>query len=146
MLLAHFSAQSPFLREPSVPLSTNLFCLGIVVLASIAKLFRVIRLRLTCAEWLGDGQHVLAYSKKSLCLCCGSRWIFCSVLCCCSLGTSVCPEAPFPDGLPAPAAAAATFGGSSGGCCAGRSMYCGSLLSSWMYGRLIRATRFPHLR
>src|SRR6266704_1881397 len=146
MLLAHFPAQSPLFREPSVPLPMNPFCPGVVVLAGIAKFFRVIRLCLTCAQRFGDGQHVLAYSKKSLCWRAGSRWIFWSSLCCCSLGTSVCPEAPFPDGLPAPAAAAATFGGSSGGCCAGRSMYCGSLLSSSMYGRLIRATRFPHLR
>src|SRR5713226_3979542 len=146
MFLAHFSAQSPFLREPSVPFPTNLVCFGVVVLSRVAKLFRMIRLCLTCAQWLRDGQHVLAYSKKSLCRCCGSRSILCSALCCCSLGTSFCPEAPLPVGLPAPTAAAAAFGGSSVRCCAGRSMYCGSLLSSSMYGRLIRATRFPHLR
>src|SRR6266568_644217 len=136
MFLAHFSAQSRPFGEPSVPFPANLLPFGVIVLAGVTKLFRVIRLCLTCAQRFGDGQHVLAYSTKSLCWRAGSRWIFWSSLCCCSLGTSVCPEAPFPDGLPAPAAAAATFGGSSGGCCAGRSMY----------GRLIRATRFPHLR
>src|SRR5260370_1354037 len=134
MFLAHFSAQSPLFGEPSVPLPANLVCFRVVVLAGVAKLFRVIRLCLTCAQWLGDGQHVSAYSKKSLCLRAGSRWIFWSLLCCCSFGTSFCPEAPFPDGLPAPAAAAATFGGSSGGCCAGRSMYFASFLSTSMYG------------
>src|SRR6266568_9355763 len=132
MFLAHFSAQSRPFGEPSVPLPANLLLFGVIVLAGVTKLFRVIRLRLTCAQRFGDGQHVLAYSKKSLCWRAGARWIFWSLLCCCSLGTSVCPEAPFPDGFPAPAAAAATFGGSSGGCCAGRSMYCGSLLSSTM--------------
>jgi predicted nucleotidyltransferase len=54
-------------------------------------------------------------------------------------------DVPFPNGLPAPTVAAATFAGSGGGS-AGRSMYCGSRLSSSMYGRLIRTTRFPHLR
>src|SRR5216683_947113 len=76
----------------------NLLCLGVVVLAGVTKLFRVIRLCLTCAQWLGDSQHVLAYSKKSLCLRTGSRWIFWSSLCCCSFGTSFWPKAPFPDG------------------------------------------------
>src|SRR5260370_7652111 len=33
MFLAHFSAQSPFLREPSVPFPTNLFRFGVVVLS-----------------------------------------------------------------------------------------------------------------
>src|SRR5260370_24878095 len=113
MFLAHFSAQSPLFGEPSVPLPANLVCFRVVVLAGVAKLFRVIRLCLTCAQWLGDGQHVSAYSKKSLCLRAGSRWIFWSSLCCCSFGTSFFPESPFPDGLPAPAAAAATFCGSS---------------------------------
>src|SRR6266849_9828880 len=145
VLRADLTAQSPLLGEPSVPLPTNLLSFGVIVLAGVTKLFRVIRLCLTCAQWLGDCQHVLAYSKKSLCLRAGSRWIFCSALCCCSFGTTFCPEAPLPDGLPAPAAAAATFGGSSGGCCVGRSKYCRSLLSSSMYGRLNRTTRFPHL-
>src|SRR5216683_1217081 len=146
VFFTNLAAQSPLFGELSVPLPTNLLGFGVVVLAGIAKLFRVIRLCLTCAQWFRDRQHVLAYSKKSLCWRAGSRRIFCSALCCCSFGTSFFPDPPFPDGLPAPAAAAATFGGSSGGCCAVRSMYCGSLLSSSMYGRLIRATRFPHLR
>src|SRR5713226_319264 len=145
MPFANLTAQSPLLGEPSVPLPANLLPFGVIVLAGVTKLFRVIRLCLTCAQRFGDGQHVLAYSKKSLCWRAGSRWIFWSSLCCCSFGTSFCPDGPFPDGLPAPAAAAATFGGSSGGGCAGRSMYCGSRLSSSMYGRLIRATRFAHL-
>src|ERR1700682_3445511 len=146
VLLADLAAQSPLFGKFAVPLPTNLVCFGVVVLALVGELLRMIRLCLSCAQWLGDGQHVLAYSKKSLCLRIGSRWIFCSALCCCSLGTSFCPGDPFPDGLPAPAAAAATFGGSSASCCAGRSIYCGSRLSSSMYGRLIRITRFPHLR
>src|SRR5260370_39128198 len=33
MFLAHFSAQSPFLRKPSVPLPANLVSFGVVVLA-----------------------------------------------------------------------------------------------------------------
>src|SRR6266481_9387485 len=35
VLLAYFSAQSPFLREPSVPFPTNLVCFGVVVLTSV---------------------------------------------------------------------------------------------------------------
>src|ERR1700730_6896943 len=100
-----------------MPFASDSLSFCVVVLPRIAELFRVIRLCLTCAQRFGDGQHVLAYSKKSLCWRARSRWIFWSS------GVGVCPEAPFPDGLPAPAAAAATFGGSSGGCCAGRSMY-----------------------
>src|SRR6266704_1507924 len=86
MFLAHFSAQSPLLREPAMPLPMNLLCFGVIVLAGVAKLFRVIRLCLARAQWLRDCQHVLAYSKKSLCLRAGSRWTFCSSLNCCSLG------------------------------------------------------------
>src|SRR5712692_5963920 len=146
MLFTNLAAESPPFGEPSVPLPANLLPFGVIVLAGVTKLFRVIRLCLTCAQRFGDGQHVLAYSKKSLCWRAGSRWISWSSLCCCSFGTSFCPKTPFPDGLPAPAAAAAAFGGSSVRCCAGRSMYCGSVLSSPMYGRLICTTRFPHLR
>src|SRR5216683_417753 len=49
MFLAHFSAQSPFLRELSVPLTTNLLRFRVVVFSRVGELFRVIRLRLTRA-------------------------------------------------------------------------------------------------
>src|SRR5262249_37313785 len=123
-------SQSPLFREPAVPFPCDLVAFGVIVLPRVNKLFRVVGARLPCAQWFRDCQHVLAYSKKSLCLSTGSRWIFCSALCCCSFGLSLCPKDPFPEGLPAPAAVAATFGGSSVGGAARRSMYCGSLLSS----------------
>src|SRR6266851_643613 len=59
MFLAHFSAQSPFLRKPSMPLSANLLRFGVVVLPRVAKLFCVIRLRLSCAQRFRDRQHCL---------------------------------------------------------------------------------------
>jgi hypothetical protein len=40
-----------------MPFATNLVRLGVVVLARIAELFRVVRLGLACAEGIGDGQH-----------------------------------------------------------------------------------------
>ena len=59
----------PMYFHTSVPFPANLLRFGVIVLASVCKLFRVIRLRLACAQWLGDGEHVLAYSKKCCCLC-----------------------------------------------------------------------------
>src|SRR5260370_36762628 len=109
VFVGDLGGESDPLGRASMPLPTNLLRFGVVVLAGVAKLFRVIRLRLSRAQRFRDSQHVLAYSKKSLCLRAGSRWSFWSALCCCSLGTSFCPGDPFPDGLPAPAPAAATF-------------------------------------
>jgi len=86
--------------------------------------------------------RMLAYSKKSLCLHTGFSLDFLVRTLLLFIGYESLPRSSISDGLPAPAAAAATFGGSSDGGSAGRSMYCGFLLSSWMYGRLIRATRF----
>src|SRR5713226_1443146 len=57
VVLADLTAQSPLLDEPSVPLPSNLVCFGVVVLSRVAKLFRVIRLCLACAQWLRDCQH-----------------------------------------------------------------------------------------
>src|SRR5260370_12180219 len=42
VFFTNFAAQSPLFGELSVPLPTNLVCFGVVVLAGIAKLFRVI--------------------------------------------------------------------------------------------------------
>src|SRR5258707_911314 len=58
MFFAHFSAQSPLLREPAVPLPMNLLRFGVVVLTGVAKLFRVIRLCLSCAQRFRDCKHV----------------------------------------------------------------------------------------
>ena len=40
-----------------MPFAVNLVSLRVIVLARIAKLFRVVGLGLACAEGIGDGQH-----------------------------------------------------------------------------------------
>src|SRR5216683_974127 len=70
VLLADLTAQSPLLREPSVPLPANLVCFGVVVLSRVAKLFRVIRLCLACAQWLRDCQHCVGLLEEVPLLAC----------------------------------------------------------------------------
>ena len=48
MLFANLTMQSPLLGKPSMPFAMNLVRFGVVVLAGIAKLFRVVCLRLAC--------------------------------------------------------------------------------------------------
>src|SRR5260370_35868989 len=57
VLLADLTAPSPLLGESSVPLPANLLRFGVVVLAPVAKFFRVIRLCLARAQWVRDCQH-----------------------------------------------------------------------------------------
>src|SRR5215472_19055900 len=57
MFLTDFTAETPLLGQPSVPLATNLVRFRVIVLAGVAELFRVVRLGLACAERIGDGQH-----------------------------------------------------------------------------------------
>src|SRR5260370_39907566 len=64
VLRADLTAQSPLLGEPSVPLPTNLLSFGVIVLAGVAKLFRVIRLCLVCAQWLRDCQHCVGLLEE----------------------------------------------------------------------------------
>ena len=64
MILADLSFEAPLLRKPSMPLAAYLVALRVIVFAGVAELFRVIRLRLARTQRFGDGQHVLAYSKK----------------------------------------------------------------------------------
>ena len=74
VFLADLAVQSPLLGEPSVPLAAYLVPLRVVVLAGVAELFRVIRLCLARAQRIGDGQHVVTYSKKCSCVGADTVW------------------------------------------------------------------------
>jgi len=57
VFLANLAAQSPLFGKSPMPLSAYLVALRVIVLAGIGELFRVIRQRLDCTEWIGNGQH-----------------------------------------------------------------------------------------
>jgi len=82
--------------------------------------------------------------RSPFCLRTGSR-DFLVRICCCSLGTSLCPEAPFPTAClllprpPQPSAVPRTAG------VPGRLDCIAAPCSQAEDGRLIRATRFPHI-
>src|SRR5216683_27869 len=70
VLLADLTAQSPLFGKPSVPLPVNLLPFGVVVLSRVAKLFRVIRLCLACAQRLRDCQHCVGLLEEVPLLAC----------------------------------------------------------------------------
>ena len=57
VLLADFSVQSPRGGELSMPLPSNPIAIGVVVVAGILELFRVITMRLAGAQGSGDREH-----------------------------------------------------------------------------------------
>jgi hypothetical protein len=57
LILPDLSAESLFVREPSLPLAANNVVLVVVGLFGAGELLSVIRLGLACTQWFGDGQQ-----------------------------------------------------------------------------------------
>src|SRR6266849_1446375 len=59
VLLANLAVQAPLGRELTVPFTVDPIANGVVVVARILELFRVIAVRLAGAQGSGDRQHAL---------------------------------------------------------------------------------------
>src|SRR5260370_12948723 len=66
LFFANFSSESPFLGEPSVPLTGDSLAFRVIVFFSIRKLLGVIRTGLTCTQRLGNSQHCGLLEKALL--------------------------------------------------------------------------------
>src|SRR5258708_23603632 len=66
LFFANFSSESPFLGEPSVPLTGDSLAFRVIVFFSIRKLLGVVRTGLTCTQRLGNSQHCGLLEKALL--------------------------------------------------------------------------------
>ncbi len=57
LIRTHLPGESPLARELTVPLPADLVALGVVVVAGVAELLRVVRVDLRGAERFGDRDH-----------------------------------------------------------------------------------------
>src|SRR5439155_17823619 len=57
LLVAHLALQPPIRREPAMPRAPDRVATGVVVIARVDELVRMVPIGLRGTEWLGDGQH-----------------------------------------------------------------------------------------
>src|SRR5271157_229685 len=67
LFLLHRPVQPPFLGQFSVPLAAYSLAFAVVILLCVAELLLMVRTSLTCAERLGNGEHVPLLEKTSRC-------------------------------------------------------------------------------
>ncbi len=65
VVISHTTLQTPFTRQPSLPLAVALLVAAPVILFFRSELARVIRAGLACGQCFGDSQHMLQLCYRS---------------------------------------------------------------------------------